>query len=141
MSPFPMDLEHCVRIDTILACVTVTVPLSSHWSPDISERMNTLEFRDVRAHERVKTSLDPGNDGGQGSLAESQEIPGRAPRRLLVPVCVYIYIHTHTFFLTTMMSLLRVHISLTDSPRDAENEGHWVSTGWEKEPANTDMHG
>ena len=33
--------------------------------------------------------------------------------------------------------MLKVQVSLADDPRDAEREVGWVSTGWDREPANT----
>ena len=33
--------------------------------------------------------------------------------------------------------MLKVQVSLADDPRDAERKGGWVSTGCDREPANT----
>ena len=36
--------------------------------------------------------------------------------------------------------LLRMLVSLAVVPGDAERVGGWVSTGWDREPANTHAH-
>ena len=45
--------------------------------------------------------------------------------------------HAGTSIWPPLQPLLSVQVSLAVDPRDAEREGGWVSTGWDREPADT----
>ena len=80
-----------------------------------------------------RSDWGPRRPGAYWSLTWTPGVLGRAPWLLL---------ETGYLLATNIGPLCRVQSgSLADAPGDAQREAGWVSTGWEREPADTEQGG
>ena len=122
-----MDLKHCVSIGTILAYMTL--------------RVTSLHTRFQRCQNRCIGQNIFGSRKRQGTGISGVVFDPALNRRRYHRGFHGFYWHHYAYFLNNNDVTTQGENESIRFFRDADKEGVWASTGWQKELANTHTHG